>query len=298
MPEDPGIAIGPYGYKGRAAPRGAVDPRRSGPWTSFATPMARSSYRCSRNDGTRPTTPTRDPEAIRPRPTTRRRHRVLHPGEGGYDEALAEWDLQQNPDRAPAVSTASGRQEAMSLVNAVATSPDHAVAPAVEALDDPGGERGSVAPRARRRRARPSKRSPPRSPKPKVANRCPRTRRRRSSARCWPSSTADTRAWSQGREQCRSPRRRLLPRPWSRAPGRARPFTRAVGRALRRRELDRMARVALDAHPGRPCRGRGPRLASLDRRRLVRSLRVPVRSRGDGIRPHERGGRRGARRVG
>jgi len=66
-------------------------------------------------------------------PTTR----VIHPGEGGYDEALAEWDLQQNPDREPVVSTASGRQEAMTLVHAVATSPDHAVAPAVEALDDP-----------------------------------------------------------------------------------------------------------------------------------------------------------------
>ncbi len=63
--------------------------------------------------------------------------RVLHPGEGGYDEALAEWDLQQNPDREPAVSTATGRQEAMSLVHTVATSPDHAVAPAVEALADP-----------------------------------------------------------------------------------------------------------------------------------------------------------------
>jgi hypothetical protein len=66
-------------------------------------------------------------------PTTR----VLHPGEGGYDEALAEWDLQQDPDREPAVSTASGRQEAMTLVHAVATSPDHAVAPAVAALEDP-----------------------------------------------------------------------------------------------------------------------------------------------------------------
>ena len=66
-------------------------------------------------------------------PTTR----TLHPGEGGYDEALAEWDLQQNPDRAPVVSTVSGRQEAMTLVHAVATSPDHAVAPAVQALDDP-----------------------------------------------------------------------------------------------------------------------------------------------------------------
>lgn len=66
-------------------------------------------------------------------PTTR----LLHPGEGGYDEALAEWDLQQHPDRAPVVSTATGREEAMALVHAVATSPDSAVAPAVEALEDP-----------------------------------------------------------------------------------------------------------------------------------------------------------------
>ena len=66
-------------------------------------------------------------------PTTR----ILHPGEGGYDEALAEWDQQQNPDRAPVVSTASGREEAMGLVHAVANSPDHAVAPAVAALADP-----------------------------------------------------------------------------------------------------------------------------------------------------------------
>src|ERR1700712_272121 len=63
--------------------------------------------------------------------------RTLHPGEGGYDEALAEWDAQQNPDREVAVSTASGREEAMTVVHAVATSPDHAVAPAVEALHDP-----------------------------------------------------------------------------------------------------------------------------------------------------------------
>lgn len=66
-------------------------------------------------------------------PTTR----LLHPGEGGYDEALAEWDLEQNPDRAPVVSTANGRQDAMALVHTVASSADHAVAPAVEALDDP-----------------------------------------------------------------------------------------------------------------------------------------------------------------
>ena len=63
--------------------------------------------------------------------------RVIHPGEGGYDEALAEWDLQQNPDREPVVSTASGRQEAMALVHAVATSPDHDAGAAVEALEDP-----------------------------------------------------------------------------------------------------------------------------------------------------------------
>lgn len=75
--------------------------------------------------------PTAEPERPAP-PTTR----VLHPGEGGYDEALAEWDLQQNPDRAPVVSTASGREEAMSLVHTVATSPEHDVAEAVEALGD------------------------------------------------------------------------------------------------------------------------------------------------------------------
>ena len=66
-------------------------------------------------------------------PTTR----VLHPGEGGYDEALAEWDMAQDPDRQPAVSTATGREEAMHLVHAVATSPDHDVAPALGSIDDP-----------------------------------------------------------------------------------------------------------------------------------------------------------------
>jgi hypothetical protein len=66
-------------------------------------------------------------------PTTR----LLHPGEGGYDEALAEWDLQQNPDREPVISTASGRQEAMVLVHAVATSPDQSIAKAIRAVSDP-----------------------------------------------------------------------------------------------------------------------------------------------------------------
>lgn len=63
--------------------------------------------------------------------------RVLHPGEGGYDEALAEWDRQQNPDREPVVSTASGRQEAMSLVHEVASSPEHSVAAAMQGIHDP-----------------------------------------------------------------------------------------------------------------------------------------------------------------
>ena len=71
--------------------------------------------------------------AVADEPTTR----VLHPGEGGYDEALAEWDAQQNPDREAAVSTRSGREEARHVVHAVAESDDHAVKPVVDALDDP-----------------------------------------------------------------------------------------------------------------------------------------------------------------
>ena len=66
-------------------------------------------------------------------PTTR----VLHPGEGGFDEALMEWDRQQNPDADVPVSTPSGRKEAMSVIHAVAESPKHDVEPAVEALHDP-----------------------------------------------------------------------------------------------------------------------------------------------------------------
>jgi hypothetical protein len=65
-------------------------------------------------------------------PTTR----VLHPGEGGYNEALAEWDAQQNPDRAPAVSTATGREDAMHVVHVVADSPEHDVAAALDEVND------------------------------------------------------------------------------------------------------------------------------------------------------------------
>lgn len=62
--------------------------------------------------------------------------RVLHPGEGGYSEALAEWDLQQNPDRSPSVSTASGREEAMNVVHTLAESPEHDVASVLSEVAD------------------------------------------------------------------------------------------------------------------------------------------------------------------
>ena len=65
-------------------------------------------------------------------PTTR----LLHPGEGGYDEALAEWDLQQHGGEA-AVSTADGREQAMGLVHTLAEDPDRSAADAVAELDDP-----------------------------------------------------------------------------------------------------------------------------------------------------------------
>jgi hypothetical protein len=70
-------------------------------------------------------------EAVEQVPTTM----VLHPGEGGYSEALAEWDAQQNPDH-EVVSTASGREQAMAVVHAVAEDPAH-VSEAVESLEDP-----------------------------------------------------------------------------------------------------------------------------------------------------------------
>jgi hypothetical protein len=76
--------------------------------------------------------PSGDMVDVAVEPTTR----LLHPGEGGYNEALAEWDLQQNPDRAPAISTASGREEAMNVVHTLAESPDHDVAGALKDVND------------------------------------------------------------------------------------------------------------------------------------------------------------------
>ena len=69
-------------------------------------------------------------------PVTEPGSMVIRPGEGRYDEALVEWEREQHPDRGQAVSTASGRQQAMAVVHAVADDPDH-VAEAVDALDDP-----------------------------------------------------------------------------------------------------------------------------------------------------------------
>jgi hypothetical protein len=76
-----------------------------------------------------------DAAPVEAEPTTM----TLPPGEGGYDEALAQWDQQQNPDAGPAVSTASGREQAMTLVHAAATHPDDPIATAVEGIDDPEG---------------------------------------------------------------------------------------------------------------------------------------------------------------
>ena len=61
---------------------------------------------------------------------------VIRPGEGGYNEALAEWESDQHPERDEVVSTKSGRKQAMAVVHAVAEDPEH-VAAAVDALDDP-----------------------------------------------------------------------------------------------------------------------------------------------------------------
>jgi hypothetical protein len=68
----------------------------------------------------------------------------LHPGEGGYNEALAEWDLQQNPGRAPAVSTANGRDEAMNIVHTLAESPTHDIAAALNNVDDTEASAGAL----------------------------------------------------------------------------------------------------------------------------------------------------------
>lgn len=68
---------------------------------------------------------------------------VIRPGQGGYNEALAQWEGEQHPDRGEVVSTASGRQQAMAVVHAVAEDPDH-VAEAVDALDDPIAGAGAL----------------------------------------------------------------------------------------------------------------------------------------------------------
>jgi hypothetical protein len=55
---------------------------------------------------------------------------TLHPGEGGYDEALAELTTQEGT----VVSTASGREQAMTVVHAV-TEEEMPAAEAVDGVD-------------------------------------------------------------------------------------------------------------------------------------------------------------------
>lgn len=83
-----------------------------------------------------PVAPGRHDEDAAGEPITEAGSKVIRPGEGGYVEALAEWESAQHPDRGEAVSTASGREQAMAVVHAVAEDPDH-VTEAVDALDDP-----------------------------------------------------------------------------------------------------------------------------------------------------------------
>ena len=99
---------------------------------------------------------------------------TLHPGEGGYDEALSEWDLQQH-DGQVAVSTASGRDAAMHVIHEVAADPDIDIADAVEELDDP-----TPAPRRCATSSSgvsiPSRTSRPKWPTTKAVTYCRRTR--------------------------------------------------------------------------------------------------------------------------
>ena len=83
-----------------------------------------------------PVAPGRHDEDAAGEPVTEPGSMVIRPGEGGYNEALAEWESDQHPDRDEVVSTPSGRKQAMAVVHAVAEDPDD-VAEAVDALDDP-----------------------------------------------------------------------------------------------------------------------------------------------------------------
>jgi hypothetical protein len=107
-----------------------VDPGRNG-----YTPIV-SIIRHDDGSLTVPVTPGRHDEDADGDAITEPGSMVIRPGEGGYNEALAEWESEQHPDRPEAVSTASGREQAMAVVHAVADDPDH-VAEAVDALDEP-----------------------------------------------------------------------------------------------------------------------------------------------------------------
>ena len=72
-----------------------------------------------------PVAPGRHDEDAAGEPVTDSGSMVIRPGEGGYIEALAEWESTQHPDRGEAVSTASGREQAMHVVHEDAESPKH-----------------------------------------------------------------------------------------------------------------------------------------------------------------------------
>jgi len=78
----------------------------------------------------------RDDEGIDPEAVHEPGSVVIRPGQGGYIEALAEWEADQRPDRGEAVSTSTGRAQAMTVVHSVAEDRDNVV-DAVDALEDP-----------------------------------------------------------------------------------------------------------------------------------------------------------------
>lgn len=107
-------------------------------WISGETGTGRHVTIIRHDDGslTVPVAPGRHDEDAGADAVTEPGDRVIRPGEGGYNEALAEWEAEQHPDRPEAVSTASGREQAMAVVHAVAENPDD-VAGAIDDLDDP-----------------------------------------------------------------------------------------------------------------------------------------------------------------
>lgn len=106
-------------------------------WLERGTARSVSIIRHDDGSLTVPVTPGRhDDEASDAEATEEPGSVVIKPGQGGYVEALAEWEAAQHPDRGEAVSTASGRAQAMAAVHSVAEDPGNVV-DAIDALGDP-----------------------------------------------------------------------------------------------------------------------------------------------------------------